>query len=99
MANLFSSSEYVHKYCVGGMMKRRECSSNLENFRATSCGGTLRTWYIRSQLTTEVLRKRVENAATTIRNNSWKEWRNHFVGALIILLTITAVTLNTSCNG
>jgi hypothetical protein len=21
-------------------MKRRECSSNLENFRATSCGGT-----------------------------------------------------------
>jgi hypothetical protein len=28
----------------------------------------------------------------------WKEWKNHFVGAFIIVLTITAVTLNTSCN-
>jgi hypothetical protein len=52
-----------------GMVKRQECSSSLENFRATSCGGTRRTWYIRSQLTIEVLRKRVENATTTIRNN------------------------------
>jgi hypothetical protein len=40
--------------------------------------------------TTEVLRKRVENAAT-IRNNRgrcWKKWKNHFVGAFIIVLTI-----------
>jgi hypothetical protein len=48
--------------------------------------------------TIEVLRKRMENAATTIRNNNWKEWKNHFVGAFIIVLTITAVILNTSCN-
>jgi hypothetical protein len=25
----------------------------------------------------------------------WKEWKNHFIGAFIIVLTITAVTLNT----
>jgi hypothetical protein len=28
----------------------------------------------------------------------WKEWKNRFVGAFTIVLTITAVTLNTSCN-
>jgi hypothetical protein len=46
--------------------------------------------------TTEVLREWVENAATTIHNNRgrcWKKWKNHFVGAVIVL-TVTAVTLN-----
>jgi hypothetical protein len=41
--------------------------------------------------TTEVLRERVENAVTTIPNNRsrcWKKWKNHFVGAFIIVLTI-----------
>jgi hypothetical protein len=28
----------------------------------------------------------------------WKKWKNHFVGAFIIVLIITAVTLNTSCD-
>jgi hypothetical protein len=44
--------------------------------------------------------ERVENATTTIRNNRGMMERveNHFVGAFIIVLTITAVTLNTSCN-
>jgi hypothetical protein len=50
--------------------------------------------------TIEVLRKRVENAVTTICNNRRMlenvEAKNHFVGAFIIVLTITAVTLNTS---
>jgi hypothetical protein len=28
----------------------------------------------------------------------WKGWKNHFAGAFIIVLTITAVTLNTLSN-
>jgi hypothetical protein len=43
----------------------------------------------------------MKNAATTIRNNRGMLERmeeNHFVGAFSIVLTITAVTLNTSCN-
>jgi hypothetical protein len=35
----------------------------------------------------------------TITEECWKEWKNHFDGALIIVLKIMmAVTLNTSCN-
>jgi hypothetical protein len=46
--------------------------------------------------TIEVLRERVENPATTIRNNRGmlEIWKNHFFIAFIIVLTITAVTLN-----
>jgi hypothetical protein len=33
-----------------------------------------------------------------ITEECWKDWKNHF-SAFIIVFTITAVTLNTSCNG
>jgi hypothetical protein len=51
----------------------------------------------------DVLRERVENAATTIHSNRGmlervEESLNHFVGAFIIVSTITAFTLNSSCN-
>jgi hypothetical protein len=48
----------------------------------------------------EFLEGQVGNVATIIRNNRGmlKRVENHFIGALIIVLTITAVTLNTSCN-
>jgi hypothetical protein len=44
--------------------------------------------------TIEVLRERAENSA--IRNNrgTLEMWKNNFFGAFIIVLTITAVTLN-----
>jgi hypothetical protein len=66
MASLFSSSEYIDIVLVYG-----EALGVLLGSREFPCyflWGYM-TWYIRSQLTTEVLRKRVENAATTIRNN------------------------------
>jgi hypothetical protein len=51
--------------------------------------------------TIEVLRKRVENAVKTICNNRrmLENVEESFVGVFIIVLKITAVTLNTSCNG
>jgi hypothetical protein len=52
------------------MVKHGECSSNVENFRATSCGGCMKDLvYSIPNDTIEVLRKRMENSATTIRNN------------------------------
>jgi hypothetical protein len=50
----------------------RECSSTPENFRATSsCGGKYMKDLVYSMLmdTNDVLRERVDNAATTICNN------------------------------
>jgi hypothetical protein len=35
--SVFSSGEYILVDIVLVMVKRRECSSSLENFRATSC--------------------------------------------------------------
>jgi hypothetical protein len=38
IASLFSSSEYIDSVLVCG--EASGCSASLENFRATSCGGT-----------------------------------------------------------
>jgi hypothetical protein len=38
MASLFSSNEYIDSVLVCG--DASGCSASLENFRATSCGGT-----------------------------------------------------------
>jgi hypothetical protein len=47
----------------------------------------------------EVLIEPVGNTATLIRNNRGMQERGEiFIGAFIIVLTITAVPLNTSCN-
>jgi hypothetical protein len=56
--------------------------------------------------TIEVLRERVENAATTVRNNRGRllerveEWfrRRLYYCIMNITVTVTEVTLNTSCN-
>jgi hypothetical protein len=50
--------------------------------------------------TIEVLRERVKNAATTIRNNRGMLERveESFRRDLMIVLTITVIILNTSCN-
>jgi hypothetical protein len=86
------------------MVKLRGCSSSLENFRASSsCGSTRRTWFVYSIAidTTEVLRELAENAAPTIPITEvcWKDWKNYFVGAFIIVqLTVTAVTLFFACR-
>jgi hypothetical protein len=99
MASLFSNSEYIDIVMVHG-----EASGVLLESREFPC---YFLWGCMNDLvysipidTIEVLRKRVENATTTIHNTEecWKEWKNHFVGTFIIVLTITAVTLNTFCN-
>jgi hypothetical protein len=99
MAGLFSSREYidvglVHGEAAGVLLESRE-------FPCYFLWGYMKDLvYSIPNDTNEVLRKRVENAATTIRNTEecWKERKNHFVGAFIIVLIITAITLNTSCN-
>jgi hypothetical protein len=50
--------------------------------------------------TIEVLREQVGNTATIIRNNRGmlERERKNFIGTFIIVLTITAVPLNTSFN-
>jgi hypothetical protein len=50
--------------------------------------------------TIEVLRERVENSATTIRNNRGmlERLEESFIGSFIIVSTITPVTFNRSCN-
>jgi hypothetical protein len=100
MASLFSSSEYidivlVYGEALGVLLESRE-------FPCYFLWGYMKDLvYSIPTDTIEVLRKRVANAATTNRNNrgmlerveeSFRR-RRHFV------LTITAGTLNTSCNG
>jgi hypothetical protein len=50
--------------------------------------------------TIEILRERVKNTATTIRNNRGMLERveESFRRDLMIVLTITVIILNTSCN-
>jgi hypothetical protein len=68
MASLFSSSEYIDIVMVYGEALRvlLEC----REFPSYFLGGYMKDLvYSITTYTIEVLRKRVENAATTIRNN------------------------------